>query len=77
LYEISFITMNTIKVEIDISSPVGKRLLKEIEKHPGIVKVEKQHPDTLAGQKTYTVDEVFEECYDILSEHYKCDVRKL
>lgn len=77
MYEISFITMNTIKVEIDISSPVGKRLLKEIEKHPGIVKVEKQLPDTLAGQKTYTVDEVFEECYDILSEHYKCDVRKL
>lgn len=75
--EIILKTMDTVRVEINISSPVGRRLLREIEKHPKVVKVENRLPDAIAGQKTYSVDEVFDECYDILSEHYKCDVRKL
>lgn len=69
--------MDTIRVEINISSPIGRKLLKEIEKHPRVVKVENKLPESIAGQKTYAVDEVFDECYDILSEHYNCDVKKL
>ena len=26
---------------------------------------------------TYSVDEVFDECYDILSKHYNCNVKNL
>ncbi len=69
--------MGIIKVKIDITTPTGRRLLKEVEKHPRVAKIEYPLPEEIAGQKTYTLNEVFEECYDILSEHYKCDVRKL
>jgi len=69
--------METINVQIDISTPTGKRLLREVEKHPRVAKIEYPLPKELEGQRFYTLDEVFEECYDILSEHYKCDVRKL
>ena len=69
--------METITVQIDIDTPTGRRLLRELEKHPRVAKIEYPLPKELAEKKTYTLDEVFEECYDILSEHYKCDVRKL
>jgi len=69
--------METINVQIDISTPTGRRLLREVEKHPRVAKIEYPLPKELEGQRFYTLDEVFEECYDILSEHYKCDVRKL
>jgi len=69
--------METIKVEVNITSPTGRRLLRLMEKHKRVAKIEYPLPDGLSGQKTYTLEESFEECYDILSEHYKCDVRKL
>jgi hypothetical protein len=28
------------------------------------------------GRKTYTLNEAYEKCCDILSSHYGCDVRK-
>jgi len=69
--------METIKVEINITTPTGRRLLRLMEKHKRVAKIEYPLPDGLLGQKTYTLEESFEECYDILSEHYKCDVRNL
>jgi hypothetical protein len=66
----------TVTAQINIDTPIGRRLLKELEKHPKSVKVEYQLPEAISGT-TYTHEEVFNECYDILSEHYKCDVRKL
>ncbi|MDD4968503.1 MAG: hypothetical protein PHT07_03645 [Paludibacter sp.] len=69
--------METINVQIDISTPTGKRLLREVEKHPRVAKIQYPLPKEIVGQKTYTLEESFEECCDILSEHYKCDVRKL
>jgi hypothetical protein len=69
--------METINVQIDISTPTGRRLLREVEKHPRVAKIQYPLPKEIAGQKTYTLEESFEECCDILSEHYKCDVRKL
>lgn len=69
--------MQTINVQIDISTPTGRRLLHEVEKHPKTAKIEYPLPEGIAGQKTYTLDEAFEKCYDILSENYNVDVRKL
>ncbi len=69
--------MNQVIAHIDISTPIGRRLVKELEKHRKVVRIEYSLPEAIAGQKTYSVDEVFNECYDILSEHYNCDVRKL
>jgi hypothetical protein len=69
--------MNQAIAHIDISTPIGRRLVKELEKHRKVVRIEYSLPEEIAGQKTYSVDEVFNECYDILNEHYNCDVRKL
>jgi hypothetical protein len=77
LYDKNIPDMETVNVQIDISSPTGRRLVRELQKHPRVAKVVYPLPAEIAGQKTYTHEEVFNECYDILSEHYKCDVRKL
>ncbi len=70
--------METIQVKINISSPVGRRLLKEIEKHPDVVKIERQIPESIVEKKTYTLEESFNECCDILSKNYGVDdVREL
>jgi len=69
--------MQTVHVQIDIATPTGRRLLKEVERHPRVAKVEYPIPEEIAGEKTYTLEESFDECCDILSEYYKCDVRKL
>jgi hypothetical protein len=69
--------MNIVNVQIDIDTPTGRKLLREVQKHPKVAKIEQELPEELAKQKLYTLDEVFDECYDILSDHYGTDVRKL
>ena len=69
--------MKTVQVTIRTSTLAGKRLLKEIEKQPDAVKIEKHTPKNITGQKTYTLDESYEECCEILSKNYGVDVRKL
>ena len=34
-------TIQTVKVQIDISSPTGRRLLKEVERHPRVSESQK------------------------------------
>ncbi|NDP22548.1 MAG: hypothetical protein GZ091_15920 [Paludibacter sp.] len=69
--------MNTVNVQIDITTPTGRRLLREVEKHPKVAKIEHELPEAIAGQKTYSLDESYEKCCDILSANYGVDVRKL
>ncbi len=69
--------MSTVNVQIDISSPTGRRLLRELEKHPKAAKVEYPIPEAIAGEKTYTLDDVYNKGIDRLSELYNVDMRKL
>ena len=69
--------METINVRINITTPTGRRLLREVEKHPKTAIVEYPLPEGIPEQRTYTVEESYEECCKILSDHYKVDVRKL
>ncbi|MFM2291641.1 MAG: hypothetical protein RIS29_1454 [Bacteroidota bacterium] len=69
--------MNIVNVQIDIDTPTGRKLLREVQKHPKVAKIEQEIPEELAKQKLYTLDESFERCCDILSENYGVDVRKL
>jgi hypothetical protein len=62
--------MQTINVQIDISTPTGRRLLKEVERHPKVAKVEYPSPETIAGEKTYTIEEVFSSVEEKLNNHY-------
>lgn len=67
----------TVTAFINVETPAGPKIVRDLEKHRKLVKIEYPQVDTFDGEKTYTVDEVFEECYDILSDHYGVDVRKL
>ena len=61
--------MQTINVQIDIDTPTGRRLLKEVERHPKVAKVEYPVPN-IAGEKTYTIEEVFSKVEKKLNNHY-------
>ncbi len=67
----------TVTAQINIETPAGLRIVHELEKHRKLVKIEYPVPDGIENEKTYSVDEVFDECYDILSANYGVDVRKL
>ena len=69
--------METVNVRINITTPTGRRLLREVEKHPKTAIVEYPLPEGISEQKTYTIEESYEECCKILSNHYKVDVSKL
>lgn len=62
---------------IDTSIPAGRKIVRELEAKRKGVKLEYPLPDVIAGQKTYTVEESFDRCCDILSQNYGVDVRKL
>ncbi len=67
----------TVTVKINSDSPTGRKLLRELAKHPKVVKIESELPEGLAGKKFYKHEEVFNECYDILSQQYGVDVKNL
>ena len=69
--------MHAIHVQIDISTPTGRRLLKEVERHPRVAIVEYPLPENNEKQDGYTVDAVFDECIEILSKHYQTDCKKI
>lgn len=62
--------MQTVHVQIDITTPTGRRLLKEVERHPRVAKVEYPLPEAIDGQKTYTIEEVFSAVEKKLNNHY-------
>lgn len=61
--------MAKVTVTIDITTPTGRRLLRELEKYPNLAKVEYPIPPEIAGVQ-YTHEEVFGELVDKLNEHY-------
>ncbi len=69
----------TVTVKIDVSSPIGRRLLRDLEKHKKVVEIQSEMPVGVDGLplKTSTVKEVYERGLDKLSEHYGVDMRKL
>ncbi len=68
--------MYTVNAQIDVTRSSGRRLLRELEKHPKVVKVEYPLPPGVSGTG-YSIDEIREMGYNKLSAHYGIDVRKL
>jgi len=66
-----------VTARINIDSPTGCKLIREIEKHKKVAKIEYPLPEDISEQRTYTIEESYEECCKVLSDHYKVDVRKL
>jgi len=64
--------METVNVKVNVSSVAGRKLMREIEKHPRVVEIETSFPVDINGvpEKTYSVDEAFERLDKRLKEHY-------
>ncbi|MDO9634911.1 MAG: hypothetical protein Q7J05_07750 [Paludibacter sp.] len=67
--------MNQVIAHIDISTPIGRRLVKELEKHKKTVKVEYPLPEAISGQKWHTIEEVFNEVEKELNDHYGTNLK--
>jgi hypothetical protein len=67
--------METVKVHIDISTPTGRRLLREVAKHPKTAKIEYPLPASVAGKKLYTIKEIFSEVEEELNAHYGSNMK--
>ncbi|HRZ96908.1 MAG TPA: hypothetical protein P5084_05090 [Paludibacter sp.] len=66
-----------VTAHINIDTPAGRKLVREIEKHKNIAEVIYPSPEEIAGQKTYTIEESYDECCQILSEHYGVNFKSL
>jgi len=62
--------MNEVIARIDITTPSGRRIVRDLEKHKKVVKMEYPVPPEIAEQKWYTVEEVFGELEKKLNDHY-------
>jgi len=62
-----------ITAEINISTPAGRKIARELDKHKKQVKIYSPKPDG----KTYSIEEVYEKGIAKLSNHYGVDVSKL
>ena len=70
--------MNVIAT-IDVSSPTGRKIVRELAKHKKVVKLENPLPTGIDGlpEETFSLDESFNKLYDKLENHYGVDLRKL
>ena len=64
--------MDIVNVKIDVSTPKGRKLVRELYGQKG-VEVENPMPQG----RTYTLEEVYEKGLDKMSAHYGVDMRKL
>lgn len=55
---------------INLDSPTGRRIARELERHPKTVQVEYPLPPEIAGQKWYTEEEYFAELERKLDEAF-------
>lgn len=62
--------MSTIIAKIDISGPTGRRILRKLEAHPKVAKIEYKVPEELAEQELLTVEEAFSGLRKRVKEHY-------
>lgn len=62
--------MNEVIAHIDISTPTGRRIVRELEKHKKTVKIEYPIPPEIAGKQWHTEDEVWSMVEKKLNDHY-------
>lgn len=67
--------MEIINVQIDISSSTGKRLLREIQKHPKVATIEYPEPEAIAGQQWHTIEDVFSKIENVLNNYYGTNLK--
>ena len=60
----------TITTEIDVTRPRSRKLVREIEKHKSVAKSNYTNTQIGSTQNSFTTDDVFNMCADILNKHY-------
>jgi len=66
-----------VTVRINIDSPTGRKLIREIEKHKRVAKIEYPLPEDLINGTALSHDEVWDKIIDKISNHYGVDIRKI
>jgi hypothetical protein len=66
-----------VTARINIDSPAGRKLVREIERHKGLAKVEYPLPEALKNGTALSDDQVWEKIIDKMSNHYGTDIRKI
>ena len=62
--------MSIVIARIGISGPTGKRILRDLQNHPKVAKIETYLPRELEDKKLYTVEEAFNGLRKKVKEHY-------
>lgn len=62
--------MQTVNVQIDISTPTGRKLMNEIQKHPKVAKIQAEMPQSISQGNTYSLNEAFGMVEEKLNNHY-------
>ncbi|GHT59795.1 hypothetical protein FACS18945_5980 [Bacteroidia bacterium] len=60
----------TVTAEIDVTRPAGIKLIRTIEQHKSVAKINYVPPQIGSTKNTFTTDDVFNMCADILNQHY-------
>lgn len=62
----------TVTAKIDVSTPSGRRIVKELATHKKIVQIQNPMPVDIDGlpEETFSVEEVFAELDQKLKKHY-------
>lgn len=69
----------TVTVRINVETPAGRKIVRELEKHKKIVEIEHEQPLGVDGLPRLLIpaEQVFEEGWDLLRELYGVDLRQL
>ena len=67
--------MNEVIAYINVDTPTGRSIVRNLEKHKKIVRVEYPLPDDLASKGMHTVEEVFDQLEQRLNTHYGTDIK--
>ena len=62
-----------VTARINVETPTGRKIVRELEKHHKVVEIDNPLPDV----KTYSINEAYERGLDQLTTHYCVDIRKL
>ena len=67
-----------VTAHINISTPKGRKIVKELKRHKNIVEIENPMPIGIDGlpEETYSAEFIEEYLWNKLDEHYETDIRK-
>jgi len=66
-----------VTARINIDSPTGRKLVREIEKHKKVATIEYPLPEDLKNGTALSHDEVWDKIIDKMSNHYGVDMCKI